>query len=609
MESFAAGEAIESAAIDPSGTHVAVVGTALGKRVLLDMDLAAGTTKAILAGDAGHFRLESCEFKNEQRLLCRFAGVEFMHGEPFWTSRLYALNSDGSDGKVLVQNGRAGAAQFQDRIVDELEDDPRHVLIQLDDDRNVYPSVFRLDVYTGQLTKVLQERTPITHWFGDGRGVVRFGYGYQSTSGEAQYVARDTADSHWRVLLKFDRFDQAAIHVLGFGDEPDALIVSETHGGRRAIWEMDLRDNREKHLLFSHPEVDAGGIYQWPGSNSVVGFFYATERPQLKLVDARAAAVHRALDALLPDTFNEVIGGSRDATRLLVHASSDVNAGTYFVLDTRKSTAVKLGAARPELAAAPLAPMKSVQVPGPGGIRIPGYLTLPVGSTGRGLPTIVMPHGGPYARDVWGFDPLLQMLVSRGYAVLQLNFRGSTGYGAEWFTAGYQGWGTVMHEDITAGAHWLVESGIADPKRMCIVGWSYGGYAALIGGIKEPALYRCIVSIAGVGDLSGLQSEYDRFYGGRYAVRASIGAEDLKANSPRRRAAEIRVPVLLVHGDRDTQSHVSQSRDMAKALERAGRPYELVVIEDGDHALSRPEWRLLLYRKLEVFLGQHLGPG
>ena len=200
-------------------------------------------------------------------------------------------------------------------------------------------------------------------------------------------------------------------------------------------------------------------------------------------------------------------------------------------------------------------------------------------------------------------------MANRGYAVLQLNFRGSTGYGYDWRKAGNQAWGTIMHEDITAGARWLVSQGIADPARMCIVGWSYGGYAALIAAVKEPRLYRCAVSIAGVSDMSQLARDDADFYGGRDAARDSTGSDkaQLAAQSPVLHADQIKIPVLLVHGDDDSTVRLSQSEAMAKALRQHGVPNELVVIKGGEHSLLRPQMRLTLYTKLEAFLAANLG--
>jgi dipeptidyl aminopeptidase/acylaminoacyl peptidase len=202
------------------------------------------------------------------------------------------------------------------------------------------------------------------------------------------------------------------------------------------------------------------------------------------------------------------------------------------------------------------------------------------------------------------------VIASRGYAVLQLNFRGSTGYGQQWREAGHQAWGTIMHEDITAGAHWLIESGVADPARMCIVGWSYGGYAALTGVEKEPALYRCAVSIAGVTDMSQMAVDDERFYGGKDSAGDAMGTDPaaLRAESPLAHVGNIRVPVLLVHGEDDYTVLAEQSKAMDRALSREHVPHELVLIRHGEHSLLRPDMRLTLYRKVTEFLRANLGP-
>jgi dipeptidyl aminopeptidase/acylaminoacyl peptidase len=280
----------------------------------------------------------------------------------------------------------------------------------------------------------------------------------------------------------------------------------------------------------------------------------------------------------------------------------------YYILDLVKSSFFPLMSSNIALEKAALAPMKTVTIPS-GDLSIPGYLTLPVGKDPKNLPTVVYPHGGPYYRDSWGYDPVLQMMVSRGYAVLQVNFRGSTGYGQSWFEAGLRGWGTVIHDDITAGARWLIKEGIADPKRMCIVGWSHGGYAALIGVVKEPDLYQCAVSIAGVSDLNDLSSQESFFYGGRLSAREGIGAnrKELKEVSPLQHADQIKVPVLLVHGEADYTVLASHSKAMAKELRRNKVPSELVLIKDGGHSLEREDMRLALFQKLDAFLAAHLG--
>jgi dipeptidyl aminopeptidase/acylaminoacyl peptidase len=387
-------------------------------------------------------------------------------------------------------------------------------------------------------------------------------------------------------------------------------LVAAPHVGRTAVWQMDLNEASDFQLLFSRPDVDAESIVKWPTDEHITGFFYEDDRPHVQFVDAHAQALNAAMDQAVPGAYHSLIGASRDGKQLLFASISDVAPPTYHLLNSEAHTLTAIGQQSKALAHAQLAPTKSVVIPGPGDISIHGYLTLPVGAVpGKPIAAVVFPHGGPYARDYWGYDPLVQLMANRGYAVLQMNFRGSTGYGAEWRTAGHQQWGSIMHADITSGAHWLVQQGIADPARMCIVGWSFGGYAALIGVVKEPQLYKCAVSIAGVSDVSKLSMDRWRWYGGQVATEDMTGTDPalLAEESPVLHADRIKVPVLLVHGEDDWTVVPAHSLEMAKALERSGVPHELVLIKDGEHSLLDPSMRLTLYTKLESFLAANLG--
>ncbi|HLY51672.1 MAG TPA: S9 family peptidase, partial [Steroidobacteraceae bacterium] len=395
------------------------------------------------------------------------------------------------------------------------------------------------------------------------------------------------------------------------GATPDQLLVFAPHEGRIAVWQLDLAAPSDSgmQLLYSRPDVDVGGILQWPIDRHVTGFVYETDRPHTHFTDPHAAAIEEQLERALPGAYHVVVDATLDGSQLVTVSFSDVMPPRYHLMDVASGALTELGRQGAALGNAPLAPVRPVTVPGEGGISIPGYLTLPLGEApGRKLPAVVLPHGGPYARDHWGYDPLVQILANRGYAVLQLNFRGSTGYGEQWREAGHQAWGTIMHADITAGAHWLIDSGIADPARLAIVGWSYGGYAALIGVEKEPQLYRCAVSIAGVSDLSQMAHDDERFYGGKDSAGDAMGTDPaaLRAQSPLEHAELIRVPVLLVHGDEDYTVLVEHSKAMDQALARHGVPHELVLIHHGDHSLVRPQMRLTLYQKLTEFLHKNL---
>jgi dipeptidyl aminopeptidase/acylaminoacyl peptidase len=619
LEVFAAGPQMAEPHISPDGRYlVYLASVSAGMRIAV-RDLRTGREWTILNASSGPFAVNRCEFKTNERILCHLEGVA-RGGDParlYPASRLLAINADGSHFRLLLHSSflahlaPAATSQFQDRIVSWLPDDPSHVLIELGDAGSVFPTVYRLDVYRGDLTQVVAARPPVMDWTADPAGVVRFGYGFQNDTGV--YVARNGPDSPWRTLEEFKRFDRKnRFDPLAFGERPSELLVFAPYQGRTAVWQMDLdAADGGMQLVYSRPDVDVGGILEWPTDRHVAGYVYETDRPHTYFTDPHAAAIDELLERALPGAYHVVIDATRDGSKLLTISFSDVMPPRYHLLDVASGNLAELGRHVPGLDEAQLSPMRPITVAGPGGIDIPGYLTVPRGSQpGAKLPGVVLPHGGPYARDHWAYDPLVQVLASRGYVVLQLNFRGSTGYGEQWRDAGHQAWGTIMHDDITAGAHWLIDSGLVDPARLAIVGWSYGGYAALTGVEKEPRLYRCAVSIAGVSDLSQMALDDERFYGGKASAGDAMGTDpaSLRAQSPLAHAAEIRVPVLLVHGEDDYTVLVGHSKAMDRELSRHGIPHELLLIRHGGHSLERPEMRLTLYRKVTEFLRANLGP-
>jgi dipeptidyl aminopeptidase/acylaminoacyl peptidase len=600
---FAADTDFSFPTLSPDGDKVAFVTRVDDKRLLVVIDFAKRERRGLMPATVEEFDIEWCSFKSDERLLCGFKGTQFFRGQPYPVSRLVSVDVTGkAKAKVLLQNGSLGASQFQDRIVDWRMDDPKHVYIELTDDTGgPFPTVHSLDVYTGLTTVVQRSRAPIMNWTTDRNGVVRFGSGYDER--KSTFITRESPDESWRTLAKWER-GEANFDVMGFGPSPGTLLVAAPHNGRSAIFELDLTEKSDRQLLFANPDVDVGEAIYWPTDRRIIGFSYETDHPKRMLFDAEAEAVYGAIDQILPNAENRIVDASKDGKKLLVASFADIRPSEYFILDLTSNKLKRIGSANPALAKTPLAPMKAVKIKGPDGQLLPGYLTIPVGSAGKKLPTIVYPHGGPYARDSWGFDTVVQFLASRGYAVVQVNFRGSTGYGDDWYDAGLRNWGTVMVDDITAATKWAIAEGIADPAHTCIVGWSYGGYAALMSAVREPDLYKCVVSIAGVSDLRALANDERRFYGGRFRAKYSIGSDtdELKAGSPLRAPEKIKAPVLLVHGDDDIQVNVDQSRRMARALEREKKKYELVIIKDGNHSLARYEWRETLFTKLEAFL-------
>jgi len=588
--------------MSPDGKLVAYVTRMNKARVLMVLDLAKHQRRSVIVAVEDSFEITSCTFKNDERLLCAYRGNQVFRGNSYPVTRLVAVDAAGtSKPKVLIQNGDSGSAQFQDRILDWLPGDSRHVLIQLSGDGDPFPGVYKLDVYSGTMHQVERPRTPILRWLTDRDGVVRFGYGFERD--KHTYIARDSRDAPWRTLATWV-IGHENFTVIGFGASPGTLLVEAPYEGRSAIFEMDLHERKDRKLLFSHPEVDVGVPIYWPADRTLIGFEYHTDRPQRILFDENARITYSALDSLRPGEYVTVTAASRDDTKLLVVSQSDMHPDQYYVLDINDKKLINVGSANPALEDVSLAPVKAVTIRAADGQVLPGYLTVPAGSNGKNLPTVVFPHDGPYERTGWGFDPMVQFMASRGYAVVQVNFRGSTGYGEQWYKAGLRNWGTVMVDDINAATKWAIAEGVAQPGHICIAGWDFGGYAALMSSIREPALYRCAVSIAGISDLRAFAVEKKRFYGGLEWSDYAIGENNsgLVTGSPLRLPDKVSVPVLLVHGDRDVEVDADHSRRMARALAREKKKFELVVIPDGNHSLSRYEWRETLLTKLEAFL-------
>lgn len=626
IEDFAARPAIESATISPDGHYLGVISTHEGRgaAVVLDRSQTHLPPKVVLT-EPPHFLLTWCRWATNTRLLCGYRGMVKPSDHVFGITRLVAVDADGKNTKVLIQNSESAQGQFQDRVINWNPGPADTVLIEADEGLNesqstagihtIYgnvgthavPAVFELNVVTGMLDMRQHARAPIRHWITDIHGHVRLGWGL---SGNAiSYYARLDGDSDWRRLARFDAFSREKHFnpIAISGEDPNkAYAYAADEGNRKALWLIDLADKEDPTLVFSHPLVDTGNpILAQDGR--LLGVRYDTEHPMIYYTDDRTRSVNLAAQQLAPGQFSSIAGSTRDEKAFVISSYSDISPPTYRVLDVEHHQAVLLSDPYPGRDNSTLAAMRSMTYPARDGTMIPAYLSTPVGGPSANLPLVILPHGGPIARDTWSYFFLREFLVSRGYAVLQMNFRGSGGYGDDWFFAAHQDWGGLSYDDVVDGARWAIQHNIADPKRMAIVGWSFGGYIALLGAQRNADLFRCAVDIAGVSDLNLLEDEGYHFINSS-VIKTQIGTdkEKLKLNSPRLHADEFKVPLLMVHGDMDAQVPFEQSEDMDHALTRAGKPHQLIRIPDGDHSLSAELDRVTLLRAVETFLGGHL---
>jgi dipeptidyl aminopeptidase/acylaminoacyl peptidase len=335
---------------------------------------------------------------------------------------------------------------------------------------------------------------------------------------------------------------------------------------------------------------------------------YATDRRQIEFFDPELRKLQAALAKALPNApLIEFVDASADENKLLLWAGGDSNPGTYYLYTKAPRALEEVMPVRAQLAGMKLASVKPVEFPAADGTLIPSYLTLPPGSDGKNLPAIVMPHGGPGARDEWIFDWLPQFFAMRGYAVLQPNYRGSTGYGDGWFQKnGFQSWRTAIG-DVNDGGRWLQREGIAAPGKLAIVGWSYGGYAALQSSVLDPDLFKAIVAVAPVTDLETLRGESRNYVNFAFVDRFIGTGPHVREGSPARNAGKIKAPVLLFHGDHDENVGIAESRMMERSIKDAGGKVEFVEFKGLDHQLDSESARKTLLSKSDAFLRTTLG--
>lgn len=465
---------------------------------------------------------------------------------------------------------------------------------------------------TLRATRVVKPVADAVEFLSDGQGQVRImGLGdYRAgyNTGIIKYRYRPIGSDSWTPLSDYDFQNYIGFNPANIEVATNSVLGFEKLDGRTAVYRVKLDGSGEKSLVFKHDQVDVDQIATIGRSRRPVGVSYATDRRYVSYFDKDLEALRTKLERALPNVDQvSFLDSSEDESVLLLMASSDTVPGDYYLLDRKTNKLRPLFGARPELEGYKLATVKSVEVTVADGTKVPAYLTLPPGSAGRNLPALVMPHGGPSARDEWGFDWLAQYFAHQGYAVLQPNYRGSWGYGDEWFQQnGFRSWKTAIG-DVTDSGRWLVAQGIADPKKLAIFGWSYGGYAALQSGVTAPDLFKAIVAIAPVTDLAQLRLE-GVGYSNRRLLEEEIGSgPHLKEGSPAQNAGQISAPVLIVHGLNDVNVNVNQSRLMVDRLKDAGRPPEYMEVPELDHYMEDSQMRRAMLSRSSAFLAKALG--
>jgi dipeptidyl aminopeptidase/acylaminoacyl peptidase len=467
--------------------------------------------------------------------------------------------------------------------------------------------VDRVDTVSGKASSIERPSKFVSAYITDGQGNVRIRVDDEADTsgrlnGTTDYFYRSAGDRRWKKFssTKPNTNEFAPVAVDGTRDLAYAV---KSLNGRDALYSVALDGSFKADLLVNHPEVDVSEVVTIGRHGRVIGATYTTDRPQVEYFDPEYKKLAASLARALPQTpLISFEGASADEQRLLIFAGSDTVPGRYYIYDKVTHHLDELFEARADLLDVPMAPMKSVTFNAADGTVIPAYLTLPIGGAGKGMPTIVMPHGGPSYRDEWGFDWLVQFFAQRGFAVLQPEYRGSSGYGDAFYAHNaFHSWQTAM-SDIADAGRWLIKEGIADPTKLAIVGWSYGGYAALQANVTNPTLFKAIAAIAPVTDLGMVKSEAYGYTNSGLVAREVGSGDIVSQGSPARHADRIQAPVLIFHGDHDLNVAVAESKAMDSALRRAGKRSTLVIFPGLDHQLDDSDARAKLLDQSDTFL-------
>lgn len=554
-------------------------------------------------------------WRDNERLLVSLGIPSERFGFLLNEARLISFTAN-LDRPVMLNNlrGRRSDPPYQDQIAFLSADPEGPLILQIGFESGVHPGLYNADANNGRLTLFRRGNAEVVDWIFDHQGRPVYGVGDPFRDRAALYRPRE---NDWVVdpITLPPSAEGAVFTPLGVDGSPERLIVASNHeGGTTGLYVFDLNQGAFTQTLFKHPRYDVARVVMTPGGDRAVGAIYVADVAHTVYFDDQARARAEGIAGLVDAEEVEILEQTQDGRYVVASAVVDSRDHETWWIDTQTSQRVSLGSADSALGGFRRSPTASVTYRARDGVEIPAYVTLPPGytrETARNLPFVVMPHGGPHARDDASFDFLAQFVASRGYGVLQPNFRGSSGYGEEFRRAGEREWGGAILNDVEDGARWIVSEGMADASRMCVVGWSFGGYVALMAAVELDDLFRCASATAPVTDLPDLIQYQERFYGGDQVMRQMIGRawrdrSRLTTESPARRAADIDIPVLLVHGTIDDVVPIEQSRKMARALTQANRPVTFLSLDWADHSIAREGDRRRFLEALEAFLAANL---
>ncbi len=520
-------------------------------------------------------------------------------------THFYAVNKDGSNEIDLTPFENVKAT-----IIDDLEEDPENVILGLNKRNQEIFDPYRVNINTGQMVMIAENPGNISGWMTDHDGELRIAITSDGVNTSLLY--RESESDEFKSILTTDFKEQVSPLFFTF-DNKNLYVASNRGRDKAAIYEFNVKEAQEGLLLYEHAEVDVSSLMYSKKRRVLTGVTYTVAKTKKIFFDDLRKDIQDKLEAQLPGFEVDLISFSKNETQAIVVTHSDRSRGTYYSYDITENKLSSLGKVSPWLNENHMAEMNPIKYTARDGRTIHGYLTIPKDSNGKNLPVVVHPHGGPWARDNWGYNSQIQFLANRGFAVFQMNFRGSTGYGREFWEISFKEWGKSMQDDITDGVKWLIDKGIADEDRIAIYGASYGGYATLAGLTFTPELYACGVDYVGVSNIFTLLETLPPYWElGRQMMYEMIGNPEtekdlLEAASPIFHVENIKVPLFVAQGANDPRVKQAESDQIVEAIKSRGVEVPYMLKEDEGHGFYNEENQFDFYREMEKFLIKHIG--
>ncbi|CAN5619546.1 S9 family peptidase [soil metagenome] len=530
--------------------------------------------------------------------------IQDQDGDENW--RVYAVDPDTKEVRDLTPFD-----DVQAQLIGKSRHFPDTLLVGLNRENPELHDVYRLTLSSGELELAAKNPGNVVGWVADRNFLVR-GALAATSEGGFDLLLRDDEESEWSKVISWDKEDALSSAPVGFTPDGAKMYLLDSRDANAARLTLFDPENGSSEVLVKDERYDVGDVMVHPDTEEVQAAAVVRARPEWTVLDERVREDFDAIGKLASGDFDVVSRDHADESWLVAFTNDD-ESPSYYSYDRKDRSGEHLFNAWPELDAYELATMRPISFTSRDGLPIEGYLTLPPGANGESLPMVLNVHGGPWARDGWFCHPEAQWLANRGYACLQVNYRGSTGYGKQFLNAGNKEWGAKMHDDLVDAVEWAASEGIADPERVAIYGGSYGGYAALAGATFTPDLFRCAVDIVGPSNLITLIESIPPYWKPLISTfhervgNPEIEEEFLKSRSPLFHVDRIRIPMLIAQGANDPRVKQAESEQIVAAMKDKGIHYEYLLFEDEGHGFARPENRLKFYATAERFLAKHLG--